>query len=1384
MKKMSKKLISLILSVLMVASMLPTFALTATADEVKDHFLFAYFTGNGDAATTENTNQAIRLATSTDGINFSALNRNKAIITQEGGTKNARDPYIFEGQDGAYYMVATDADYSNGDWGKQQKQIVFWKSTDLITWTDETYINIEDVYNNYSSETVTVWKAWAPEVFFDTETGKYMVYLAIDDGHNTNTMHYMLTDDLFDQSKYSEPQTLYAPADGKASIDGDIVEQNGVYYMFYKDEGQGTVSLVKADHAVGPYTYVGKMETSSATGAIEGCEVYMIGDDYYLIADRYGDNGKFAIYNLGSDLSKLSAVDGVISTTNGNPVTTVNPTTGFQNLSVRHGSVIKITQAQADALNEAYPSTSTGKVENVGLIAEYFTDSDVTLDHTGNGHNLSNGGVAWWNAADHLGEWGSYGEDCAYFNGSSSAQVNDLLKNTGVTTSTGFAVEFMGFVYNNEEARRYIDLGTSETLQWTGSGLQDTSTGNYDASYVALGASGKLFAKTSSSNWDANTGGLASYYREWHKFLVTVSKDEVSYYCDGALITTLDSSEELVADLINNGDLKFGKSSFAGDAKMDGLMKNVRVYDHACAPTDVAGLSKETMIANNAANWMQNSGADVITWLKDNAATSSVKTATANAYFYTNEEAGYYSNVLYGSQDVNWSSDYVTIGSSDPKLKFKYSTPSNVVMMYDGINDAYYGVKAEMRTSTNNSNSSKRRTLNYISSNNSNFSFRENWKCVKSQDDWNQWMSQGFNGETGFTNENRTNLGDIYNLKDSSWFLYNKLYVNNDINFNGGYYVKETPSAHALWNSDTQGDFGNTASIYAINYKPIAEKYDAVKNMVATVIADEDDYCSTGLASFYKAAYNVLSLDPNSYFAGIDDSQVESAVQSCASAISTAAAKLSVATTEPVKHSWNDGEITTPATCQDKGVKTYTCANCGDTYTEDVDPVEHNYVMTSENDVYTFTCNAGCNDSYTIDKSALAAAIVSANAIKNADDYKSKYTLASRSNFESALADAKAVMEADVTAQTQDTINAAVSALETAENALEATGLAISFQVVDSESNAVLDTFAPSDVQFGDTLTYNYVIETETEGVYAGLPKYTVYKWVRTVKSADEKLSNASSSIEIVATASATYTLYVLPFAGSNEVEDQTRVRYLDKSNKTIDVKYVATGSQVTPDADVEAPAVPFYTFAGWEKVFGNDESADSREVVFKATYVFDDTEANKCNIVAVGDIKVNNKASDKVGYDMLVTLSGADAYAYCDEAGNIISAITGTTIYAPHSEVIYVTKLETELPASTLVTGDFITDNGAYKTLTVNAQYYVPADKTADECGIVVSKTVATPEIGATGCTKVKSNVQGANHEYSIAMNYSVPGTLYVTPYVIVNGETVYGNAVEITLE
>ena len=46
----------------------------------------------------------------------------------------------------------------------------------------------------------------------------------------------------------------------------------------------------------------------------------------------------------------------------------------------------------------------------------------------------------------------------------------------------------------------------------------------------------------------------------------------------------------------------------------------------------------------------------------------------------------------------------------------------------------------------------------------------------------------------------------------------------------------------------------------------------------------------------------------------------------------------------PHTHTWDDGVVTTEPTCTEAGVKTFTCTGCGETKTEPVDALGHNYV--------------------------------------------------------------------------------------------------------------------------------------------------------------------------------------------------------------------------------------------------------------------------------------------------------------------------------------------------------------------------------------------------------------------------------------------------------
>ena len=76
------------------------------------------------------------------------------------------------------------------------------------------------------------------------------------------------------------------------------------------------------------------------------------------------------------------------------------------------------------------------------------------------------------------------------------------------------------------------------------------------------------------------------------------------------------------------------------------------------------------------------------------------------------------------------------------------------------------------------------------------------------------------------------------------------------------------------------------------------------------------------------------------------------------------------ATTPKLGHSYDDGVITTESTCTQKGVKAYTCTRCGDSYSDEIEALGHDYetVVTAptctEGGYTTFTCTR-CGDTYT-----------------------------------------------------------------------------------------------------------------------------------------------------------------------------------------------------------------------------------------------------------------------------------------------------------------------------------------------------------------------------------------------------------------------------------
>ncbi len=339
-------------------------------------YLFAYFLGNAPEQ------ERLSYAVSTDGYNFKALNGGGAVWKSSVGTECLRDPYIFKGEDGLYYMLATDMKSSLG-WNSN-RNLLSAKSTDLVHWFDETSIEIANKYSLMQGAD----RAWAPQAIYDPEKQSYMIYFAarVPGRDDRTIMYYAYSKDM--KRLDTEPQLLFAPKNGNDAIDSDIIHVGSKYYMYYKNETNKRIYLATADHASGPYSEI--KQVSEGNIGVEGPNIYkLIGQDKWLMmSDAYGDG--YYVMQETSDLVNF---------------TTVSRNSYSFNFTPRHGYVIPINADQYTALINSYPSAGLAPINtgvkpvsvNVGLGQRLEMPKTVTAQYTGGGKGELS---VEWNSSD------------------------------------------------------------------------------------------------------------------------------------------------------------------------------------------------------------------------------------------------------------------------------------------------------------------------------------------------------------------------------------------------------------------------------------------------------------------------------------------------------------------------------------------------------------------------------------------------------------------------------------------------------------------------------------------------------------------------------------------------------------------------------------------------------------------------------------------------------------------------------------------------------------------------------------------------------------------------------------------------------------------------
>lgn len=639
-KKVSKRLLSLFLSVLMLATSLPFAGLSASAADESSNlpkstsgaYLFAYF--RNDAKSTNGEN--IFYAVSKDGYNYESLNGGVPVASASQGTGHSRDPYIMKAQDGAeykYYMVATDANTTKN---YNNTGLHTWGSNDLITW-DELANPQFATDKGGGSKTITNM-CWAPEAIWDPGAGKYMVYFSSNEAdsaaNESSKIWYSYTSDF---KNFDEKQLLFDP--GYGVIDADITPYKNGYVMMYKKEASSGTAAKKVwytfktgkspSNSDGEYDTANAKVFESATNTVaEGPQVFPIAgtSSYGVLVDYFSDGGfGFSYTSDFESYSKISADNCSIN-----------------HLNPSHGCIIPISDMEYYNLSQAFgKATSTqtavkpGDTANSHLIARYFTSNNAREDVSGNGNHIG----AYNGSTKHNGNVSSVdmvvqdGRLAAHFDNSKKTNAGSAADETidkevkGVSTAwmnvdgmfsdtninRGITISFDSYMTDATVDNTHI-FDFIDSPKWNYISIGVGNKGNpknfnllsYQADNRSIGMKKGTEAKTS--------GSLAK--NEWHSYVFSISKSCFTVFVDGKLVSSSTTGENFGSVLdsdwfkavfqnagANPSKLTFGVNPYWSTTiggtyyLLDGYISDFCIYDQALSLGDVENAKADQLKA-------------------------------------------------------------------------------------------------------------------------------------------------------------------------------------------------------------------------------------------------------------------------------------------------------------------------------------------------------------------------------------------------------------------------------------------------------------------------------------------------------------------------------------------------------------------------------------------------------------------------------------------------------------------------------------------------------------------------------------------------------------------------------------------------------------------
>ena len=314
------------------------------------HYLLTYFS---------DSTHALHMAVSDDGYTFTAVNDGEPVLTfgDVADQQGIRDPHIARAPDGTFVVAMTDLHiYAQreglretlwdrpGDefgWGNNHGFVVS-TSDDLVNWTHSN-VRLADLGSYYDD----IGCAWAPELIWDEDENRMMIYFTIRYDNGPNRMVYAHLNDDYTAFE-TEPKLLFSYPKNVNAIDGDITKFGDTYRLMYTphDGGAGVKQAV-SDELKRGYRYRPEW-VDNEPAACEAPNVWKrLGTDtYVLMFDVFGRQPHNFGFCETTDFETFTP----IGQFNNGPMKATNFT------SPKHGAVIHITAEEAERLRGAFPS--------------------------------------------------------------------------------------------------------------------------------------------------------------------------------------------------------------------------------------------------------------------------------------------------------------------------------------------------------------------------------------------------------------------------------------------------------------------------------------------------------------------------------------------------------------------------------------------------------------------------------------------------------------------------------------------------------------------------------------------------------------------------------------------------------------------------------------------------------------------------------------------------------------------------------------------------------------------------------------------------------------------------------------------------------------------